>query len=54
MDKIPNWETENWQNLNRQALANLGPFRYKYVETVAVLGLAFSLSALCKLYVVIV
>ena len=31
-----NWGTENWQNLNRHALANLGPFcyNYKYVKTV--------------------
>ena len=31
---MPNWGTENWQNLNCHAMANLGPFCEKYVETV--------------------
>ena len=62
---MPNWVTENWQNLNVlvkkkienerifncHALANLGPF---VTSMLRLLGLAFSLSTLCELYVVIV
>ena len=51
VDKMPNWGTENWQNLNCHALANLGPF---VTSMLRLLGLAFSLSTLCELYVVIV
>ena len=51
MDKMQNWGTENWQNLNCHALANLEPF---VTSTLRLLGLAFSLSTLCELYVVIV
>ena len=34
VDEMPNLGTGNWQNLNCHALASLGPFCYKYVETV--------------------
>ena len=48
---MPNWGTENWQTLDCHALANLGPF---VTSTLRLLRLAFSLSTLCELYVVIV
>ena len=43
---MPNWGTENCH-----ALANLGPF---VTSMLRLLGLAFSLSRLCELYVMIV
>ena len=48
---MQNWWTENCQNLNCHALVNLGPF---VTSMLRLLGLVFSLSTLCELYVVIV
>ena len=65
VDEMPNWGTEDWQNVkflavrrlkikgfyNCHALANTGPF---VTSMLRLFGLTFSLSALCGLYVVIV
>ena len=62
---MPNWRTENWQNLNLlvekrlkikgffscHAVGNTRPF---VTSMLRLFGLAFSLSTLCGLYVVIV